>query len=215
LQALVCGGSIGCEAYSLLVAVREFGAANHQFDVLSIDISDAVTEQGRAACFPAATFAPLFDMEGGMPETMRARWFNRAEEAASWFPKPELRAAVEFETLDLLAQPLERQFDLVVCQNVLTHLEPPSATLLLDRLLARAKHRAVFVCSGLDLELKTRIAAAGFAPWMGRLDEIHEAFASHRMHYRVNRGRHYFELEDIDRGRQDWPVRYSTLFYRL
>ena len=97
---------------------------------------------------------------------------------------------------------------------MLTHLAPPVAATLLDRLLARANSRAVVVCSGVDLDLKGRIATAGFRPWPGRLEEIHDAFASHRMHYRQNRGQHYFELEDIDRTRPDWPVRYGTLFYR-
>ena len=133
---------------------------------------------------------------------------------ASWRPVTELREAVEFRTLDLLSQPLARHFDLLTCQNVLTHLGPSPANALLDRLLRCAKPRAVFVCSGLDLDLKARVAAAGFRPWLGRLDEIHDAFATHRMHYRINRGQYYFELEDIDRTRPDWEARYSTLFYR-
>ena len=217
LQVLVCGGSIGCEAFSLLVALRELGPGGERgltASVLSIDIAEAVTAQGREGRFAAASFAPLFEMEGGMPEEVRARWFIAEEGGAFWRPRPELQAAAEFATLDLLAQPLPREFDLVVCQNVLTHLEPPGAAALLDRLLARAKPRSVVVCSGVDLDLKARIAAAGFRPWTGRVDEIHDAFASHRMHYRVNRGQHYFELEDIDRARPDWEVRYSTLFYR-
>ena len=97
---------------------------------------------------------------------------------------------------------------------MLTPLEPSAATTLLDRLLARARPRAVVVCSGVDLDLKTRIAAAGFQPWLGRREEIHDGFTTHRMHYRQNPGQHYFELEDIDRARPDWPVRYGTLFYR-
>ncbi len=213
LAALVCGGSIGCEAFSLLVALREFGPGVRA-NVLSIDVAEAVTAQGRTGRFPAETFAPLFGMEGGMPDDVRARWFDPYPDGADWQPRPELRAAAGFQTLDLLTTPLERTFDLVVCQNVLTHLEPPAATVLLDRLLARANPRAVFVCSGVDLDLKARIAGAGFQPWTGRLEEIHDAFASHRMHYRQNRGQHYFELEDIDRTRSDWPVRYGTLFYR-
>ncbi len=217
IAALVCGGSIGCEAYSLLVALREFGPGGDRSlrgNVLSIDIAEAVTAQGRAGHFTPETFAPLFGMEGGMPGDIRDRWFAAEEDDAFWQPRPELQAAAEFQTLDLLTEPLAREFDLVVCQNVLTHLEPPAATVLLDRLLARAKPRAVFLCSGVDLDLKAQIAGAGFQPWMGRLDEIHDAFASHRMHFRQNRGQHYFELEDIDRARPDWPVRYCTLFYR-
>ena len=218
LEALVCGGSIGCEAYSLLVALREFGPGGGESlraRVLSIDIAEAVTAQARAARFPAAVFTPLFDLEGGLPDAVRDRWFTAGEDGAFWQPHPALRSAAEFQTLDLLAEPLARAFDLVVCQNVLTHLEPPAATSLLDRLLERAKPRAVFVCSGVDLDLKARIAAAGFRPWTGRLEEIHDGFTTHRMHYRQNRGQHYFELEDIDRTRPDWPTRYATLFYRV
>ena len=150
-----------------------------------------------------------------MPADVRARWFSAEEDGRSWRPVAALRAAAGFRTLDLLAEPLAREFDLLVCQNVLTHLDGPTAAALLARVLARARPRAVFVCSGLDLALKAQVAAEGFRPWTGRLEEIHEAFATHRMHYRENRGRYPFELEDIDRARADWPVRYSTLFYRV
>ncbi|MBE7212816.1 MAG: hypothetical protein INR65_17525 [Gluconacetobacter diazotrophicus] len=216
LEALVCGGSTGCEAYSFLAALREFGpggTAALRARVLSIDVAETVTAQGRAGRFPEEAFRPLHGMEGGMPEDVRARWFTAEEGGRFWRPQPELGVA-EFQTLDLLAAPLAWEFDLLVCQNVLTHLTPPVAATLLARLLDRAKARAVFVCSGVDLDLKARIAAAGFRPWTGRLEEIHEAFATHRMHYRLNRGQHYFELEDIDRARPDWEARYSTLFYR-
>ena len=215
-QGLVCGGSVGCEVFSLLVALREFGPGGDRFAAraLSIDITEAVAARGREGRFPAETFAPLFDLEGGMPEVVRARWFTPEEGGTFWRPHPELRAAAEFRTLDLLTEPLADNFDLVSCQNVLTHLERPAATALLDRLLARAKPRAVFVCSGVDLDLKQRIADAGFQPWTGNVEEIHNAFATHRMHYRLHRGQHYVELEDIDRARSDWRVRYSTLFYR-
>ena len=213
LDGLVCGGSIGCEAYSLLIALREFGR-DRLANLLSIDIAEAVTEQARAALFAAENFQPLYGLEGGMPDELRARWFTAEDAGAFWRPVPTLRAAIEFQTLDLSAQSLPRAFDLIACQNVLTHLQPAPAAGLLDRLLARAKPRAVIVCSGLDLELKERITAAGFRAWTGRLDEIHDAFASHRMHYRLNRGQYYFELEDVDRTRADWPARYSTLFYR-
>ena len=216
LQMLACGGSIGCEAYSLLTSLREYGPGSGQgiqAHVVSVDLSVAMTARGRAGCFPAETFAPLFGMEGGMPDAVRGRWFTAEEDGAFWSPRPEL-GTVEFHALDLLEDPLEAEFDVVVCQNVLTHLERDHATRLLERVLERAKPQAVFVCSGVDLDLKAQIAEAGFQPWTGRLDEIHDAFVSHRMHYRENRGQHYFELEDIDRSRPDWPVRYSTLFYR-
>ncbi len=217
LEMLVCGGSIGCEVLSLLIALREFGPGGSvawRARALSIDIAEGVTEHGRAGRYAAATFEPWYGIEGGMPASVRERWFTAEEDGAFWRPLPELQAAAGFQTLDLLAEPLARQFDLLVCQNVLTHLAPPPASALLARLLALAKPQAVLICAGMDLDLKTRIAEAGFRPWTGRIDEIHEAFATHRMHYRENRGQHYFELEDIDRCRADWESRYSTLFYR-
>ena len=216
LRVLCYGGSIGCEALSLLIALRTFGPAGPaslRATVLSADFSTAVTAFGREGRYTAENFEPLFGMEGGMPAAMRERWFD-PEDGPVWKARTELQDDVNFRTLDLLDEPLAEEFDLIVCHNVLTHLQPTSAAVLLERLLARAKTRAVFVCSGVDLDLKAEIVAAGFQPWTGRLEEIHEAFATHRMHYRQSRGQHYFELEDIDRSRPDWPARYSTLFYR-
>lgn len=215
LDALVCGGSIGCEAFSLAIALREFGGGQFSARTLSVDIVETVAAQGRAGRFPAETFRPLYAMEGGMPDDLRDRWFTFEADGGCWQAIPDLQAMVGFQTIDLAAEPLGRPFDLLVCQNVLTHLHPPAATALLGALLTHARRRSVLVCSGLDLDLKAHLAAAGFQPWTGRLEEIHDAFASHRMHYRLNRGQHYFELEDIDRARPDWETRFSTLFYRL
>ena len=218
LRLLCYGGSTGCEAFSLLIALREFGPEQGRrilARVRSMDLVEAVTAQARQARFPAENFAPLWGLEGGeMPPAFRDRWFTPEEGGAFWRVRPELRADAEFQTGNLLTETLADSFDILVCQNVLTHLEPHAADPLLCRLLERTKPRAALVCSGVDLDLKHRIAEAGFQPWTGRVEAIHDAFGTHRMHYRQNRGRHYFELEDIDRTRPDWETRYSTLFYR-
>lgn len=220
LRALVVGGSTGAEALSLLVALREFGPGRDggsglDARVLSIDVAEVVTRAGQAARYAPEEFDPLFGREGGMPDAVRTRWFVPAEGSA-WRPRPELADRVTFRTLDLLTGETAGvgDFDLIFCQNVLTHLVPPTAAELLGRILELARPRAALVCSGLDLDLKTPILAAGFQPWTGRLEEIHDAFWSHRMHYRENRGQHYFELEDIDPGRPGFPGRYATLFHR-
>lgn len=221
LSALVVGGSTGAEALSLLVSLQEFGpevGSGGRLDarVLSLDVSEAIMSVGRSGRYAEEEFLPLFGREGGLPPEVKARWFQPDGEGV-WRARPELATRVEFQTLDLLTENLDAApggFDLVVCQNVLTHLIPPVAARLLDRVLVQASPQAAVVCSGVDLDLKQRILDRGFRPWTGRLAEIHEAFWSHRMHYRENRGQHYFELENLDHTRADFAGRYATLFLR-
>lgn len=220
-RVLVCGGSIGCEALSLGMTLDD-----PRTEILSVEIEESVTQAARRLEFATEYFEPLFGVEGGLPPALRERWFEpvvpgaagRQElagaEVDTWRPIGPLARLCRFETADLTAGLDGRTFEILCCQNVLTHHEPAAAERILDAVLALAAPQAIAVVSGLDLALKQRCAAAGFLPWTGRLQEIHEAFVTHRRHYREDRGRYYFELEDLAAERPDAALRYATLFYR-
>ena len=93
-------------------------------------------------------------------------------------------------------------------------MEHDLAAKCLTNVMQLVRSPGILVCAGLNLELKNLIADAGFVPSTEFIHEIHEGWSSHRLHYQENRGKHYFELEDLDETRADWQIRYSTIFIK-
>lgn len=212
LDVLHIGGSIGCEALSFLIALRE-RAPQLQARSLSTDLHPANADFGRRGLYPAQLFAEIFPGEGGDPHGWRDRWFEPAGEGC-FRPRPELAASLQFATVDGADGAALPRADLVFCQNVLIHLDRPRAEPVLASVLAAARPSALLACAGMDLELKPRVVAAGFRPVTDRLEPIHEGWRACRHHWRTEPGRYYFELEDLDRSRPDWPERYAQIFVR-
>jgi hypothetical protein len=102
----------------------------------------------------------------------------------------------------------------VLCQNVLIHMTPRLADRALRNSLAMVRRPGLFVCGGMDLGQRASIVQAGLVPVTDSIEAIHDGWVSHREHYRTHRGRYYFELEDLDRSRTDWEMRYASIFMR-
>ncbi len=212
IEVLHIGGSIGCEALSFLIALRE-RAPHLEVRSLSTDFLPANTDFGRQGIYPAHLFDEVFPGEGGDPHGWRDRWFEAAGDAL-FRPRERLQAGLRFETADAAESGVLPSADVVFCQNVLIHLDRPRAEPVLDHALAAARPRAVLACAGMDLDLKPRVRAAGFIPFTGRIDEIHDGWRACRHHWRTEPGVYYFELEDLDRSRPDWADRYAQIFLR-
>jgi chemotaxis methyl-accepting protein methylase len=214
LDVLVIGGSIGCEALSLAIAMRQQDP-RHQFRILSTDRQESVLAEGRTGRYAAALFEPIFPGEGGTPIEIQTQWFRPLNVPGTIYQADhQLLADVRFARFDVLQDPVPGTFDLVICQNVLVHMEDADADTALRLALDCARAKCVFLCGGMKLDLRRGLDAAGLRPWAGAIDAIHDGWASHRMHYREHRGKYYFELEDLDRNRPNWEERYASIFYR-
>ncbi len=212
LQVLHVGGSIGCEALSFLIALREY-APHLNVRAVSTDFSAANSNFGRLGIYPPRLFEPVFPGEGGDPRGWRERWFERVG-PEQFRARSEIAKTLRFETMDATHPGVLPSADVVFCQNVLIHLDRSRAEPALTNALSAARPKATFVCAGMDLDLKPRIAAAGFRPELDRIEEIHDGWRACRHHWRTERGQYYFELEDLDRTRPDWPERYGEIFSR-
>jgi hypothetical protein len=159
-------------------------------------------------------FQPLSENEGGNPDRLREKWFDKLVENSRVYyrPRPALARSIKFRWLDVRRPPRGITADIVFCQNVLIHMEPPLARQCLRNALTFLRTPGLLVCAGMPLDLKPDIAAAGLAPITDSIDAIHDTWGSQRVHYRENPGKVYFELEDLDRTRPDWEVRFSTIF---
>ncbi len=209
------GGSLGCEALSLLILLAE--RAPHLDPVsLSTDFYEPNTRAGQMGEYAATLFEPVFPGEGGDPRNWREKWFRPSPSLAGyWRPRPELGARLNFATADLLDPRLALDSaDVIVCQNTLIHMEAEPASRGLTRALGLARPRAVLACAGMKLDLKSRIRESGFSPVPDRMVEIHDGWRACRHHFRTEPGKYYFELEDCDQTRADALERYAEIFVR-
>jgi chemotaxis protein methyltransferase CheR len=124
--------SSGQEPYSLAMLLKGMGAqlAGYKVQILATDICAAVLEKAKAGIYTQ------FEVQRGLPIQLLVKHFTQVGEC--WQIAPELRAMVQFRTLNLLNDfsPLG-SFDLVFCRNVLIYFDQPTKIGVLERLARR------------------------------------------------------------------------------
>jgi len=119
----------GQEPYSLAMALKGMGAAlaGYKVQILATDLCAEVLERARAGIYSQ------FEVQRGLPIQQLVKFFAQVGER--WQIAPEIRAMVQFRTLNLLAdfKPLGT-FDLVFCRNVLIYFDQPTKTAVLERI---------------------------------------------------------------------------------
>ena len=129
--------SNGAEAYTIaMVAAETLGLDPRAFSVLGTDISSEVIAEARRAIYPAAFTEPV-------PPTMRARYLMTSRDPVRKQTRiiPELRRMVSFELLNLMDSnyAVERDFDAILCRNVLIYFTKATQEAVLRRLCAHLR----------------------------------------------------------------------------
>ncbi len=110
--------STGQEPYSLAMMINEMGPAlaGVRVEILATDLSGEVLDRAKAGLYSQ------FEVQRGLPIQQLLKYFT--QEGDSWRLAPELRAMVQFRTLNLLNDfsPLGT-FDVVFCRNVLIYFD--------------------------------------------------------------------------------------------
>jgi chemotaxis protein methyltransferase CheR len=129
--------SIGAEAYTIAFVLADaLGLDGQPFAILGTDISRDVLEQARRAIYPLAFAEPI-------PDAVRRRYLMFARDAGrtEFRIVPELRRRVRFEPLNLMDErfPVEPDFDVIFCRNVLIYFSKPTQNAVLRRLAAHLR----------------------------------------------------------------------------
>jgi chemotaxis protein methyltransferase CheR len=120
----------GQEPYSLAMLLH--GMADKldgcRFQIMATDICAEVVEKARAGIYSQ------FEVQRGLPIGLLVKYFEQVGER--WQIAPEIRAMVQFRTLNLLNdfRPLG-MFDLVFCRNVLIYFDQPTKIEVLGRIV--------------------------------------------------------------------------------
>jgi chemotaxis protein methyltransferase CheR len=124
------GAATGEEPYSLAMAlIGAFQRDDPPVNILATDIDeDALVIAQRGEYGKAAL--------GKLSPEQRDRCFRESKGPASWRLAPAVRQLVEFRVLNLIdpAWPIEGQFDVIFCRNVLMYLEARHRHAALERM---------------------------------------------------------------------------------
>jgi SAM-dependent methyltransferase len=210
VRIAVLGCSNGAEVYSIAYSLRS-AQPGVRFALDAVDISAAAVDAARAGVYPR-----------GVSDLVKEPIFQRttAEEIEDMFEadgdglrvKPWVREGIDWHVGDAADPELAALLgsrDIVVANRFLCHMAPPDAEASLravGRLVAPGGY--LFV-SGVDLDVRTRVATAlGWKAVCDSIEEVHDGDSSVRDSWPVK----YWGLEPIDKGRSDWRVRYASVF---
>jgi chemotaxis methyl-accepting protein methylase len=136
--------------------------------------------------------------------------FEREGEQVS--VKPRFREAMTWQIGDArdpkLLHVLGPQ-DIVVANRFLCHMRSEQAEPCLRTLANLVKPGGYLFVTGVDLDVRTRVARElGWIPVTDLMKEIHEGDSSLRNDWPLQ----YWGLEPFDQSRSDWALRYASVF---
>lgn len=210
LRIAILACSNGAEVYSILWTIRS-ACPGLKLDVCAIDISDEILEIARNGVYVL-----------GENPLVHERIFARLseEEIAALFDnennqvriKPWIAEGIHWQVGDAgdsdLAKRLGPQ-DIVVANKFLCHMPPRDAERCLRNLPRFVKPGGYLFVSGVDLDVRTKVAMElGWTPVPDLLEEIHNGDPSVRRDWPWR----YWGLEPFDSQKADWKIRYAAVF---
>ncbi|MFL5098348.1 MAG: CheR family methyltransferase, partial [Xanthobacteraceae bacterium] len=115
--------------YSLAICLKEMASelAGWRIEILGTDLSMEVLEKAKAGIYSQ------FEVQRGLPIQMLVKYFTQVGEM--WQIAPELRAIVQYKSLNLLHNFSQLgAFDVVFCRNVLIYFDQETKIDVFDRL---------------------------------------------------------------------------------
>ena len=131
LRIWSAGCSTGQEVYSLsmLFAEEPEKWRGWTIDILGTDVSTSCVDRARAGSYSQ------FEVQRGLGINQMIKWFEETPEG--WRAVESLRKPVRFQVHNLLEPaPHPRDFDIVLCRNVLLYLSPEKKALAFERIAA-------------------------------------------------------------------------------
>jgi SAM-dependent methyltransferase len=207
LSILVAGCSYGCEAFSL-AAFLALKFPNLDWRIVGVDISREALAVAQAARY--TTEYGLGSARNDLAQQLENRLFVRS--GGESVVVADIRDRVSFAYRDVLSAEFRefKNFDLVLGQNFMIHMDGESTKNALASLVAAARSGGILFLGGMDLETKTGLLAShGLVPLDWNIIAIHEADDMRRSAWPW----HYWTLEPISHH-NDYLMRYSTIFLK-
>jgi chemotaxis methyl-accepting protein methylase len=210
----VVGCSKGAEVYSFSYVVRT-KRPDLTLRICALDISRDVLEIGEAGTYPLDGLEPSQDVGfRSLFERMSSVEMEELfeQDGKNVRVRPQFREGITWRLGDAgdprVARVLGLQ-DVVVANRFLCHMHPGDAEPCLRNLTRLVKSGGYLFVSGVDLAVRTKVASEyEWSPVIDLIEEIHEGDPSLRRDWPLR----YWGLEPMDRTREDWKVRYASVF---
>ncbi|WP_353063323.1 CheR family methyltransferase [Tunturibacter psychrotolerans] len=210
LRVTVLGCSTGAEAYSVAWKIRS-ARPDIKLTLRAVDISKQAVEFAKCGMYSIAS-SQLTDtqiFEAVTPSEMEELFHRNGDTVTvkSW-----IKEGIEWHVGDVgepeVIDGLGPQ-DIVVANNFLCHMDPPSAEMCLRNIARLVSPNGYVFVSGIDLDVRTKVARdLGWVPLEELLEEVHEGDPYLRRYWP---GR-YAGLEPLNKKRADWRIRYAAAF---
>jgi SAM-dependent methyltransferase len=210
LRLLVLACSNGAEVYSILWTIR---SARPDLNVVThaVDISNEILEVAKEGLYSLTTNKLIDSLlfERLTEEEMRAM-FDRDKDQVR--VKPWIKQGIDWQVADAQDPGLAKVFgpqDIVVANRFLCHMPRPEAERCLRNIAHLVSPGGYVFVSGVDLDLRTKIALdLGWRPVQDLLEEIHDGDPSVRRDWPWK----YWGLEPFNPKRHNCSVRYASVF---
>lgn len=148
LRVWSAGCSRGQEPYSLAILLAELAGPLRRHYILATDIDRSALEWARAG--GPYTAEEVKDV----PPSWLQRYFTHRD-GAYWVTE-ELKEKVQFREHNLLSDPYEKDFDLIVCRNVVIYFTAEVKQRLYRRFRDALRPGGVFFVGGTEIVLNAR-----------------------------------------------------------
>jgi len=132
------GCSSGEELYTLAIVVKEAHdlLKGKDIKILGTDISTRMLKTAKEGIYSG-------DRIKKIPTDMRQKYFSKVRDDKSpyYSVKPALRELVRIGRLNLLSEwPMKKQFDMIMCRNVMIYFDKPTQNEVINRFWKILKH---------------------------------------------------------------------------
>jgi len=232
VKVAVLACSTGAEVYSIAWAIRT-ARPDLKLSIHAVDVSKDAVEHAQRGVYPLNAKVSLDSLrdcmaagrwrvgEPGsglvdseiferMSTAEKAEFFDIRDDAAvvkSW-----LKEGIEWGVADVRGPELQDQMglhDIVVANNFLCHMERVEAEKCLRNIGRLVDAHGVLFVSGIDLEIRQKVARdLGWQHIDQLLEQIHDGDSCLRGQWPFQ----YAGLEPLNKHRSDWKMRYAAVF---
>lgn len=213
LDLAVVGCSNGAEVYSILWAIRS-ARPDLELELNAIDISEEIIQIARKGIYslgenPLVQNAPIMER---LNQSEMATLFDSENGSNQVQIRPWISRGIRWHVADANDENLLECFepaDIIVANNFLCHMAPSDAEKCLRNLARFVRPGGYIFVSGVDLDVRTRVAIAlGWTPVPDLIEEIHNGDPCMLKDWPWQ----YWGLEPFDPRRSDWKTRYAAFF---
>lgn len=129
LKVWSAGSSIGCEAYSLSMMLNEL-SNKVKYSIIATDIDKNILNRAREGSY---TFTEIKSLD----KKYLDKYFSKSDD--KYIVDKNIKSKVTFKRHDLILDPYEKDFDLILCRNVVIYFKDEVKQVIIEKFIESLK----------------------------------------------------------------------------